>query len=75
VLSAVTWWSARLEQEGFDPVRARWTALAAMLGTRVSVDGVAGTALGLDADGALVIEASTGVARVLAGDVLQAGGG
>jgi BirA family biotin operon repressor/biotin-[acetyl-CoA-carboxylase] ligase len=74
LLASLGRWRARLEQEGFDPVRARWTALAAMLGTRVSVDDVAGTALGLDVDGALLIEASTGVTRVLAGDVLQAGG-
>ncbi len=69
VLAAVAHWRARLEQEGFAPVRERWTALAAMLGGRVSVDGIVGTALGLDADGALLIETSTGTTRILAGDV------
>ena len=40
-----------------------------MVGQRVSVDGVVGTTLGLDDDGALLIETGTGSARILAGDV------
>jgi BirA family biotin operon repressor/biotin-[acetyl-CoA-carboxylase] ligase len=70
VLAALARWRARLEREGFDPVRARWTALASMLGRRVTADAVAGTAIGLDDDGALLVETGTGAARVLAGDVV-----
>jgi len=69
VVDAVTGWRARLERDGFDPVRARWTVLAAMLGQRVTVDGITGTALGLDADGALLLESAQGVVRLLAGEV------
>jgi BirA family biotin operon repressor/biotin-[acetyl-CoA-carboxylase] ligase len=70
VLAAVTRWRARLEREGFEPVRARWTALASMLGRRVTADAVAGTAIGLDDDGALLVETEAGATRVLAGDVV-----
>jgi BirA family biotin operon repressor/biotin-[acetyl-CoA-carboxylase] ligase len=70
VAEAAARWRTRLETDGFDPVRARWTALAAMLGGRVTADGVAGTALGLDEDGALLIETASGPTRVLAGDVV-----
>jgi BirA family biotin operon repressor/biotin-[acetyl-CoA-carboxylase] ligase len=69
VLAAVATWRGRLEREGFEPVRARWTALASMVGRRVTADGKVGTALGLDDDGALLIDTATGAARVLAGDV------
>ena len=69
VVDAVTRWRARLESDGFEPIRARWTALAAMLGREVRVDGVAGVARGLDADGALLLETPAGMARILAGDV------
>ena len=70
VLNAVGRWRTRLEREGFAPVRARWTELASMLGRRITADGVAGTAIGLDADGALLVETDAGATRVLAGDVV-----
>jgi BirA family biotin operon repressor/biotin-[acetyl-CoA-carboxylase] ligase len=70
VLAAVARWRGRLEREGFEPVRARWTALASMLGRRVTADAVAGTAIGLDDDGALLVETEAGATRVLAGDVV-----
>jgi BirA family biotin operon repressor/biotin-[acetyl-CoA-carboxylase] ligase len=70
VLAATVRWRARLEQEGFDQIRARWTALASTLGRRVTADTVVGTALGLDDDGALIVETDTGITRVLAGDVV-----
>ncbi|MBM3219848.1 MAG: biotin--[acetyl-CoA-carboxylase] ligase [Candidatus Rokubacteria bacterium] len=74
VVDSVARWRGMLEREGFEPVRTRWTALAAMLGRRVTVDGVAGIARGLDVDGALLIEsekpsADREVTRVVAGDV------
>ena len=70
VLAAIARWRSRLEQEGFDQVRSRWTALSSMLGRRVAADSVMGTALGLDDDGALIVDTGTGITRVLAGDVV-----
>jgi BirA family biotin operon repressor/biotin-[acetyl-CoA-carboxylase] ligase len=72
VMDAVAGWKTRLEREGFEPLRARWTALAAMLGRRVTVDELTGTAVGLDGDGALLIQTDHGVTRVVAGDVMEA---
>jgi hypothetical protein len=45
-----------------------------MLGRRITVDGVVGTALGLDGDGALLMDTDTGTTRILAGDVAILGG-
>ena len=69
VLDEVAAWRARLEGVGFEPVRARWTALASMLGRPIAVDGVAGTASGLDEDGALLLQADGRTLRIFAGDV------
>jgi BirA family transcriptional regulator, biotin operon repressor / biotin---[acetyl-CoA-carboxylase] ligase len=70
LLDAVHEWRRRLEREGFAPVRARWRALADALGRPVTVDGVGGTAVDVDADGALVIADSEGRRRrVVAGEV------
>ena len=69
--AAIGGWRDRLEHEGFAAVRARWSALAGMLGREVSVDGVTGIARGLDDDGALLIETAGGTERVLAGDVVE----
>ena len=63
-------WRGHLERDGFEPVRRRWTELAAALGTPVTADGVTGTALGLDVDGALLIATEAGTTRVVAGDVI-----
>lgn len=75
LLEAIGGWRARLEREGFEPVRARWTALADMLGRRITVDGIAGTALGIDTDGALLVQTEAGATRVLAGDVVERAAG
>jgi len=69
VAERVGTWRDRLEREGFEPLRARWTALAARLGCRVTADGIDGIARGLDHDGALILETGTGLARIVAGDV------
>lgn len=69
VLASVRRWRDRVERDGFEPVRARWTALAAMLGRRVTVDGVDGTARGIDHDGALLLETDAGTTRIVAGDM------
>jgi BirA family biotin operon repressor/biotin-[acetyl-CoA-carboxylase] ligase len=72
LLEAFDHWRARLARDGFAPVRARWCALSETLGRRVTVDGLTGTAVDLDEDGALVVEADGTRRRVLAGDVVGA---
>ena len=64
-------WRVRLERQGFAPVRERWLALADTVGRRVTVDGVAGIAVGLDADGALLVEDGGAVRRVTAGEITE----
>src|SRR5207245_1075200 len=44
-------WRARLETQGFDPVRERWLAWSETIGCRVTVDTVSGVAVGLDVAG------------------------
>src|SRR2546429_2592407 len=39
-------WRARLETQGFDPVRERWLAWSETIGCRVTVDTVSGVAVG-----------------------------
>jgi BirA family biotin operon repressor/biotin-[acetyl-CoA-carboxylase] ligase len=60
-------WQARLADEGFEPVRARWLALSDTIGRLISVEGQTGTARDLDDDGALILECGDGRRRVLAG--------
>jgi len=62
-------WRARLEGEGFAPVRERWRALSDTLGRRVTVDTVTGIARDLDHDGALLIDVGGTVQRVIAGEI------
>jgi BirA family biotin operon repressor/biotin-[acetyl-CoA-carboxylase] ligase len=67
-------------QEGFSPLRSRWEQYAAhLLGERISVAApegvVVGRVLGLEADGALLVQEDRGtVQRLLAGDVTVIGG-
>jgi len=75
VLAAFDAWRARLEREGFMPVRERWLALTDTIGRRVTVDGRAGVAVDLDDDGALVIRDAAGVQHVVAGEVHEVTGG
>jgi len=62
-------WRARLEDEGFGPVRERWRALSDTIGRRVTVDAVSGIAVDLDVDGALLIDVGGAITRVIAGTV------
>lgn len=62
-------WRARLEADGFAPVRERWLALADTIGRVVSIDGIRGTAVELDADGALIVAAGAVRHRVVAGEL------
>jgi len=64
-----------LEQSGFEPMARRWQSRFALRGRRVRVDSsdpvLIGRALGVDRDGALLIEADDAtVHRVIAGDVI-----
>jgi BirA family biotin operon repressor/biotin-[acetyl-CoA-carboxylase] ligase len=70
LLDALADWRRRLEYRGFAPVRARWRELADTLGRTVTVDGVTGVAVDIDADGALLVNDAEGRRhRVVAGDV------
>jgi BirA family biotin operon repressor/biotin-[acetyl-CoA-carboxylase] ligase len=70
LLDALAAWRRRLEHRGFAPVRARWRELSDTLGRTVTVDGVSGVAVDIDADGALVVNDAEGRRhRVVAGDV------
>ena len=71
VLESLDRWRARLEADGFAPVRERWRQLGVTLGSRVSIDGVSALAVDLDADGALLVDDGTGVRRVVAGEVSE----
>lgn len=74
-LDAFAAWRDRLQREGLATLRARWLALSDTVGRRVEVDGVTGTAVDLDGDGALVVRtADGGLRRVRAGEVAGAEG-
>ena len=62
-------WRARLEGEGFGPVRERWRGLSDTIGRHVAVDGISGTVVDLDIDGALVIDVGGTIRRVIAGEL------
>jgi len=62
-------WRARLEREGFGPIREQWRMLSDTLGRHVTLDGVTGIAVDLDVDGALLIDAGGSVSRVIAGEI------
>jgi BirA family transcriptional regulator, biotin operon repressor / biotin---[acetyl-CoA-carboxylase] ligase len=69
LLEALDTWRARLETEGWAPVRERWRTVADTLGRRVTVDGVTGLALDVDEDGALIVADGDQRRRVVAGEV------
>lgn len=71
VVGALHAWRRRLEDDGFEPLRQRWRALADTLGRRVTIDGVEALALDLDADGALLVQRGGTVHRVVAGEVAE----
>lgn len=69
LLEALAAWRTRLENDGFAPLRARWLERADTIGRRVEVDGVAGVAVDLADDGALVIADGCVRRRVVAGEI------
>ncbi len=75
IREAIATWRARLEDEGFAPVRAAWRARADMLGRTVTVDGLQGVAEDIDDDGALVLRVGALRYAVRAGELLEQGEG
>lgn len=71
VVRALDVWRRRLEDEDFEPLRARWREVADTLGRRVTIDGVEALAVDLDADGALLVQRDGAVHRVVAGEVTE----
>jgi BirA family biotin operon repressor/biotin-[acetyl-CoA-carboxylase] ligase len=64
-----------LEREGFAPMAERWAGFFRLQGKRVKVEmmeqAVQGKAIGIDGDGALVLEDERGaLQRIIAGDVI-----
>lgn len=68
-------WRERLDAEGFGPLRERWLALADTVGREVVAGSLRGTAVDLDADGALLVRTGSGLHRVVAGEVEPAAAG
>jgi biotin-(acetyl-CoA carboxylase) ligase len=62
-------WRWRLELQGFGQVRERWLALSDTIGRRVTVDAITGVAVGLGADGALLVDDGRGERRIVAGEI------
>lgn len=64
---------AVFEHEGLKPFRDEWQRADALRGRAVNVttvqDATRGTARGIDLDGALLVETSRGVVRIVSGDV------
>jgi BirA family transcriptional regulator, biotin operon repressor / biotin---[acetyl-CoA-carboxylase] ligase len=69
LLDRLASWRARLERDGFTPIRTRWLALAETIGRRVEIEGVGGVAIDLAEDGALVIDDGGVRRRVVAGEI------
>jgi BirA family biotin operon repressor/biotin-[acetyl-CoA-carboxylase] ligase len=63
---------AQFERDGFEPFAAEYAAADVLAGRPVSVQGAQdcnGIALGLGADGALLVQTAVGIERILSGDV------
>ena len=66
-------WLARWRDEGFGPIRMAWLARAIGLGEPIQVrlerNTLAGIFVGLDDDGALMLDMPSGSRRIAAGEV------
>ncbi len=66
-------WTARLEAEGFDPIREAWLARAVRIGERIEArlpgESVVGVFEDVDGAGALVLRTPAGPRRVHAADI------
>jgi len=67
VLQAFDVWRERVEQGDFAIVRDAWLARADTIGRTVSAGGLAGVAIGMDDDGALLVQAGDAIHRITAG--------
>lgn len=67
LLQAFDGWRGRLEREGFAALREAWLARADTIGRAVRIDGLDGVAVGLDGDGALLVQVGGTMHRVTAG--------
>jgi BirA family biotin operon repressor/biotin-[acetyl-CoA-carboxylase] ligase len=74
LLTALAHWLDVWEQDGFPPVRAAWLVRAhppgSPLGVRVGDNYITGQFVGIDSDGALLLDTAEGRGRVVAGDVI-----
>jgi len=72
-LTALEGWYDQHAEHGFGPIREAWRERSVTLGRQVSVTTdaglVTGTAVDIDADGALLVRTAAGVERILSGDV------
>jgi BirA family transcriptional regulator, biotin operon repressor / biotin---[acetyl-CoA-carboxylase] ligase len=75
LLRAFDRWRARLEGEGFAPLRERWLELGDTIGRAVSVGEASGVAVDLAPDGALVLSRAGSLRHVVAGDLSPAAAG
>ncbi len=70
-------WLEVWESQGFDPIRAAWTARAHGIGEACTVSfgdrKITGIHTGLDVDGALLLHVGAAVQRITAGDVIFGG--
>jgi BirA family biotin operon repressor/biotin-[acetyl-CoA-carboxylase] ligase len=70
-------WYDETVTQGFAAVRPHWESYSALTGKRVTVVDAGtreeGLVTGIDADGALLLETSNGVRRIIAGDVTLEG--
>ena len=74
VLQKLACYSEKLEREGFASIKDTWSQLSCVTGKQVQIvqHGKAflyGTAMGLDTDGALLVQTEQGMERIVAGDV------
>jgi BirA family biotin operon repressor/biotin-[acetyl-CoA-carboxylase] ligase len=71
-------WATRWRDEGFAPIRAAWLQRAAALGepirVRLETATLHGRFLGIDEQGALLLDAAGGHRRIAAGEVFPASG-
>jgi BirA family biotin operon repressor/biotin-[acetyl-CoA-carboxylase] ligase len=73
LLAALGQWLVVWEQDGFPPIRSAWLARAhppgSQLGVRLADQFINGLFVGLDEDGALLLDTPQGRGRIIAGDV------
>jgi len=75
ILERLEQWYTALPAQGFGPVHGEWRRRAVTLGRHVVIGGIAGVALGLDTDGALLVrDDAQRVVRVTAGEVQEVRG-